>query len=123
MVVVDQLSEKGGASWTRVRPDGGLHPSSIGTVGLTEPRPAKGTARCHLPERIRSLKHTLSGSTERTLMKLVVDDVERSRGGPAHGGAEAGEIVQGFAVALKAGATKAVFDATSASIPTAAEDS
>ena len=37
-------------------------------------------------------------------------------------GAEAGEIVQGFAVALQAGATKAAFDATLGIHPTAAEE-
>ena len=46
--------------------------------------------------------------------------------GPAHGnellGPDAGEIIQGFAVALKAGATKAVFDATIGIHPTAAEE-
>jgi glutathione reductase (NADPH) len=70
----------------------------------------------------RSLKHTLSGSTERTLMKLVVDDASDRVVGLHMVGAEAGEIVQGFAVAMKAGATKAHFDATIGIHPTAAEE-
>ncbi len=98
------------------------HPS-VGAVGLTEAQ-----ARAQLREvrifrsEFRALKHTLSGSTERTLMKLVVDaDTDRVVG--LHMvGADAGETIQGFAVALKAGATKAVFDATIGIHPTAAEE-
>ena len=70
----------------------------------------------------RSLKHTLSGSTERTLMKLLVDTATDRVVGLHMVGAEAGEIVQGFAVAMKAGATKAVFDSTLGIHPTAAEE-
>jgi glutathione reductase (NADPH) len=55
-------------------------------------------------------------------MKLVVDaDTDRVLG--AHMvGPEAGEIIQGLAVALQAGATKAMFDATLGIHPTAAEE-
>ncbi|MBC7597519.1 MAG: glutathione-disulfide reductase, partial [Polaromonas sp.] len=67
-------------------------------------------------------KHTLSGSTERTLMKLLVDDNTDRVVGLHMVGADAGEIVQGFAVAMKAGATKAVFDSTIGIHPTAAEE-
>ena len=68
------------------------------------------------------MKNTLSGNPERTLMKLVVDaDTDRVLG--AHMvGPEAGEIIQGLAVALQAGATKAMFDATLGIHPTAAEE-
>jgi glutathione reductase (NADPH) len=68
------------------------------------------------------MKNTLSGNPERTLMKLVVDaDTDRVLG--VHMiGPDAGEIVQGLAVALQAGATKAVFDATLGIHPTAAEE-
>jgi hypothetical protein len=58
----------------------------------------------------KALKHTLSGSTERTLMKLVVDDATDQVIGLHMVGPDAGEVVQGFAVAVKAGATKAIFD-------------
>jgi glutathione reductase (NADPH) len=71
--------------------------------------------RARLPSEFRALKHTLSGSTERTLMKLVVDDASDRVVGLHMVGAEAGEIVQGFAVALKAGATKACSTRRSAS--------
>jgi glutathione reductase (NADPH) len=98
------------------------HPN-IGTVGLTEAqaRSEVGAVRIYRSE-FKPLKHTLSGSTERTLMKLVVDDATDRVLGVHMVGADAGEIVQGFAVALKAGATKAVFDATIGIHPTAAEE-
>ncbi len=98
------------------------HPN-IGTVGLTEAqaRARHGSLRIYRAE-FKPLKHTLSGSGERTLMKLVVDDASDRVLGVHMVGADAGEIVQGFAVALKAGATKAVFDATIGIHPTAAEE-
>jgi glutathione reductase (NADPH) len=98
------------------------HPS-IGTVGLTEAaaRARFGDVRVFRSE-FKALKHTLSGNTERTLMKLVVDAQSDRVVGVHMVGADAGEIVQGFAVALKAGATKAVFDATIGIHPTAAEE-
>jgi len=98
------------------------HPS-IGTVGYGEEaaREKFGDVTVFRSE-FKSLKHTLSGSTERTLMKLVVDTRSDRVVGLHMVGAEAGEIVQGFAVALKAGATKAVFDSTIGIHPTAAEE-
>ena len=98
------------------------HPS-IGTVGLSEAeaRERFGAVRIFRSE-FKALKHTLSGNTERTLMKLVVDAASDRVVGVHMVGADAGEIVQGFAVALKAGATKAVFDATVGIHPTAAEE-
>jgi glutathione reductase (NADPH) len=98
------------------------HPS-IGTVGLPEhtARERFGKVRIYRSE-FKALKHTLSGSSERTLMKLVVDAASGRVVGLHMVGAEAGEIVQGFAVAMKAGATKAVFDATIGIHPTAAEE-
>ncbi|SDP69892.1 NADPH-glutathione reductase [Rhodoferax sp. OV413] len=98
------------------------HPN-IGTVGLTEAaaREQFGPVSIYRSE-FKSLKHTLSGSTERTLMKLVVDDASDRVVGLHMVGADAGEIVQGFAVAMKAGATKAVFDSTIGIHPTMAEE-
>ena len=98
------------------------HPN-IGTVGDTEAQARERYARVTVfRSEFRALKHTLSGSQERTLMKLVVDaDTDRVVG--LHMvGSDAGEIVQGFAVAMKAGATKAVFDSTIGIHPTAAEE-
>lgn len=98
------------------------HPN-IGTVGYTEAqaRETFGAISVFRSE-FKALRHTLSGSSERTLMKLIVDQASDRVVGLHMVGAEAGEIVQGFAVALKAGATKAVFDATIGIHPTAAEE-
>jgi glutathione reductase (NADPH) len=98
------------------------HPN-IGTVGYTEAaaRETFGQIAVFRSE-FKALRHTLSGSSERTLMKLVVDSASDRVVGLHMVGAEAGEIVQGFAVAMKAGATKAVFDATIGIHPTAAEE-
>jgi glutathione reductase (NADPH) len=98
------------------------HPN-IGTVGFSEAdaRAQFGHIRVYKSE-FKALKHTLSGSTERTFMKLLVDDASDRVVGLHMVGAEAGEIVQGFAVAMKAGATKAVFDSTIGIHPTAAEE-
>lgn len=98
------------------------HPS-VGTVGLTEAQ-----ARHQYPHvrifrsSFRPLRHTVSGRAERAMLKVVVDaDTDRVVG--CHMvGADAGEIIQGLAVALRAGATKADFDATLGIHPTLAEE-
>ncbi|MGE4240002.1 glutathione-disulfide reductase [Ramlibacter sp.] len=98
------------------------HPN-IGTVGYSEAQAReKFGAVTIFRSEFKALKHTLSGSTERTLMKLVVDTASDRVVGLHMVGADAGEIVQGFAVAMKAGATKAVFDSTIGIHPTAAEE-
>ncbi|MBL1319990.1 MAG: glutathione-disulfide reductase [Methylophaga sp.] len=96
---------------------------NIGTVGMTEEQ-----ARAKYPNVVkyrsefRSMKHTISGSQERTLMKLLVDADTDKVIGVHMVGADAGEIMQGIAIAIKAGATKADFDATVGIHPTAAEE-
>ena len=98
------------------------HPN-IGTVGYSEEdaRAKFGQVTIYRSE-FKALKHTLSGSSERTLMKLVVEDATDRVVGLHMVGPDAGEVVQGFAVAMKAGATKAVFDSTIGIHPTAAEE-
>ena len=98
------------------------HPS-IGTVGYSEAdaRARFGQVTVYRSE-FKALKHTLSGSSERTLMKLVVEDATDRVVGLHMVGPDAGEVVQGFAVAMKAGATKAIFDSTIGIHPTAAEE-
>jgi glutathione reductase (NADPH) len=98
------------------------HPN-IGTCGYTEAeaRAKFGKIRVFSSE-FKALRHTLSQSGERTFMKLVVErDTDRVVGlhmvGP-----DAGEVVQGFAVAMRAGATKRVFDSTIGIHPTVAEE-
>jgi glutathione reductase (NADPH) len=98
------------------------HPN-IGTVGFSEEKAReKFGAITVFRSEFKALKHTLSGSSERTLMKLVVDSASDRVVGLHMVGPDAGEIVQGFAVAMKAGATKAVFDSTIGIHPTAAEE-
>ena len=95
----------------------------IGTVGLTEEEAiAAGHEVTIFESTFRPLKHTVSGSEECTMMKLVVD-AESDRVLGAHMvGADAGEICQGLGIALKMGATKADFDRTVGIHPTAAEE-
>ncbi|MFI8611068.1 glutathione-disulfide reductase [Pseudomonas sp. NPDC077649] len=96
---------------------------NIGTVGLSEEQAVEAGHRVQIFEsRFRPMKLTLTECQERTLMKLVVDaDSDRVLG--CHMvGPEAGEIVQGLAIALKAGATKQVFDETIGVHPSAAEE-
>ena len=94
-----------------------------GTVGSTEAeaREQYGDVDVYLST-FRALKHTLTGGEEKTLMKLIVDRASDKVVGLHMVGPEAGEIVQGFAVAIKAGATKADFDATIGIHPTSAEE-
>ena len=98
------------------------HPS-VGTCGYTEEDARKkfGDIQTFSSE-FKALRHTLSGSGERTFMKLVVETRTDRVVGIHMVGADAGEIVQGFAVAMRAGATKAVFDSTIGIHPTAAEE-
>lgn len=98
------------------------HPP-IGTVGLSEQqaRAQFGAIQVFRSD-FKPLKHTVSGGSERTLVKLIVDAETDRVLGLHMVGADAGEIVQGFAVALKCGATKAQFDATIGIHPTSAEE-
>ncbi len=96
---------------------------NIGTVGLTEAAArAAGHSVKVFESRFRPMKLSLTQDPERTLMTLIVDaDSDRVLG--CHMvGPDAGEIIQGLAVALKAGATKRVFDETIGIHPTAAEE-
>ncbi len=98
------------------------HPQ-VGTIGLTEAQARErcGAVRIYRAD-FRPLRHTVSGRSERSLVKLVVDDASDQVVGLHVVGADAGEIAQGFAVAMKAGATKAVFDQTIGIHPTMAEE-
>ena len=97
------------------------HPQ-IGTVGLTEEEARRLGPVKIFKSVFRPLKHTLTGRSEKTLMKLVVDrDTDRVLG--CHvAGDDAAEMVQGFAVAITCGATKAQLDATIGIHPTSAEE-
>jgi glutathione reductase (NADPH) len=100
------------------------HPN-IGTVGLTEEeaRSKIGTQDIEIYRSdFRSLRHMLSGSQERSFVKLVVQKSTDLVVGLHMVGADAGEVVQGFAVAMRAGATKSLFDTTIGVHPTLAEE-
>ncbi|HSG60796.1 MAG TPA: glutathione-disulfide reductase [Pseudomonadales bacterium] len=95
---------------------------NVATVGMSEE-----VARHHHKIKVfcsdfKAMKHTLTNNQERTFMKLVVcAETDRVLG--AHMvGPEAGELIQGIAIAIKAGATKAIFDSTIGIHPTAAEE-
>jgi glutathione reductase (NADPH) len=96
---------------------------NLASVGLSEER-----ARVRFGEidvykaSFRALKLTLTDKPERTFMKLVVDRASQRVVGAHMIGADAGEIIQGVAIAVKLGATKAQFDATIGIHPTAAEE-
>ncbi|MDR8386698.1 glutathione-disulfide reductase [Pseudomonas sp. Fig-3] len=96
---------------------------NIGTVGLTEEQAREEGKEVQVFEsRFRPMKLTLTDCQERTLMKLVVDARTDKVLGCHMVGPDAGEIVQGLAIALKAGATKRDFDETIGVHPTAAEE-
>jgi len=96
---------------------------NIGTVGLTEEDAKKAGYELQIFEsRFRPMKLSLTDNQERTLMKLVVDAKTDRVLGCHMVGPDAGEIIQSLAIALKAGATKRIFDETIGVHPTAAEE-
>jgi len=95
----------------------------IGTVGLMEHEAREKYGDVSIfKSTFRTLKNTLTGSDEQTFMKMIVDKASDKVVGIHMVGTDAGEMTQGFAVALKAGATKAVFDSTVGIHPTSAEE-
>jgi glutathione reductase (NADPH) len=98
------------------------HPN-IATVGLSEAAARKRHGEITVYESdFRNLKHTLSGNPERTYMKVIVDTATNKVVGMHMLGADAGEIIQGFAAAMVAGITKQQLDSTIGIHPTAAEE-
>lgn len=94
----------------------------VGTVGLTEEEAAaEGPVDVYVTK-FTPMRHTLSGRTRRTMMKLVVDQATQKVVGVHMLGEDAPEIVQGMAIAVVMGATKADFDRTIGIHPTAAEE-
>ena len=98
------------------------HPN-IATVGLSEQDAIAAGIEVDVYEsQFTPLKHTLSGRDERSMVKLIVDRQSDKVLGLHLVAADAGEIVQGFAVAINCGATKADFDRTIGIHPTLAEE-
>lgn len=96
---------------------------NIATVGLSEEQAkAAGHDVNIFTSSFRPMKLSFSEQQERIFMKLVVDKQSDKVLGCHMVGPDAGELIQGLAVALKAGATKAIFDDTIGIHPTAAEE-
>jgi len=124
MVVAERLFGKGERkiSYDNVATAIFSHPT-VGTVGLSEAQAReRGLEIAIYRSTFTPLKHTLTGRGEKVLMKLVVDRASDRVLGVHMVGADAGEIIQGFAVALQCGATKRQFDATIGIHPTSAEE-
>jgi len=124
MVVAESLFGSGGRSVDYEGiPTAIFSNPNVGTVGLSE---AKARERSGEIDVYRTsfvpLRHQLTGSAERTLMKLVVERKSDRVLGVHVVGPDAGEIIQGFAVALRCGASKRQFDATIGIHPTIAEE-
>jgi glutathione reductase (NADPH) len=95
----------------------------VGSVGLTEEQArGKGHKLKVFRAAFRTMKHILAGNEQRSLMKLVVDTKTDRVLGVHIAGADAPEMIQLAAVAVKAGLTKAQWDATCAVHPTSAEE-
>ena len=96
---------------------------NIGSVGFTEDEARARFGRLRVfKSTFKPMKHTISGRDEKTFMKLIVDRASDRVVGAHMMGPDAGEIMQGIAIALRAGATKAVFDTTIGIHPSAAEE-
>ncbi len=95
----------------------------LGTVGMSEEHAwERGhQVHCYCSE-FRPMKNTLSGRHTRSLMKMIVDQANDRVLGVHVVGPDAGEIVQGFAVALRCGVTKGELDKTIGIHPTSAEE-
>ena len=95
----------------------------VATVGLSEARARTEFGALDVYRAtFRPLKHTLSGRDEKTMMKLIVARDSQKVVGAHMVGLDAAEIIQGVAIAIRMGATKADFDSTVGIHPTAAEE-
>ena len=124
MVVAEYLFAKPGRTTNyRLCPTAVFSHPNVAAVGLSEAeaRAQNGELRI-FRSTFTPLRHTLSGRGEKALMKIVVDAATDRVLGVHMVGADAGEIIQGFAVALNCGATKAQFDSTLGIHPTMAEE-
>jgi glutathione reductase (NADPH) len=96
---------------------------NLGTVGFSEERARQRFGAIEVYKTaFRSLKHSMGERKEKIFMKLVVDAASQRVVGAHMLGPDAGEVIQGIAIAVKLGATKAQFDATIGIHPTAAEE-
>ena len=95
----------------------------IGTVGLTEAKAAETYDEIAVYlAKFKPMKNTLSGRDDRMMMKIIAETGSGKVVGVHILGPDAGELSQVLGIAVKAGLTKAQFDATMAVHPTAAEE-
>ena len=95
----------------------------IGSVGMSEEQAADAFDEITVfTSKFNAMKNVLSGRSEKTFMKLIVETATDKVVGAHMLGPDAGEIMQGIGIAIIAGATKADFDATIGIHPTAAEE-
>ena len=96
---------------------------NLATVGLSEEKARERYGELDIYKAyFRPLKLTLTEKKERVFMKLVVERKAQKVVGAHMIGLDAGEVIQGIAIAIKMGATKAQFDATLGIHPTVAEE-
>ncbi|GJM04362.1 MAG: glutathione-disulfide reductase [marine bacterium B5-7] len=96
---------------------------NLGTVGLTEEQAREKYSDIDIyKSKFTPMKYSLSDSDEKTLMKMIVDKESDRVVGVHMLGPDAGEIIQGIGIAMKAGASKQDFDSTIGIHPTAAEE-
>jgi glutathione reductase (NADPH) len=96
---------------------------NLGTVGLTEEQAREKYQHIEIyKSTFTPMKLSLTSSDEKTFMKLIVDKTTDKVIGVHMLGPDAGEIMQGIGIAIKAGATKAQFDTTIGIHPTTAEE-
>lgn len=94
----------------------------IASVGLSESQAREAHDVVIFESRFRAMRNTLSGRSEQTYMKLIVDKKSDVVLGVHMVGPDSAEIMQGIAIAVKMGATKSDFDATVGIHPSAAEE-
>ncbi len=94
----------------------------VATVGLTEEAAALHGPVDVYVSRFTPMRHTITGRARVSMLKLVVDQASQRVLGAHMLGEDAPEIMQGLAIALVMGATKADFDRTIGIHPTAAEE-
>ncbi|PIA40186.1 hypothetical protein AQUCO_02500112v1 [Aquilegia coerulea] len=96
----------------------------LSVVGLSEEQAVEGAKGdiVIFTSTFNPMKNTISGRQEKTMMKLIVDGETDKVLGASMCGPDAAEIMQGIAIAMKCGATKAQFDSTVGIHPSAAEE-
>ena len=124
-VVAHHLFGQGGKS----APDYELVPTAVfshpqvGTVGLSEETARERFGAVQIfQSSFRPLTNRMGGEPENIFLKLIVSKADQRVRGVHMVGEGAGELMQGFAVALQCGATKQQFDATIGIHPTVAEE-